>query len=154
MYSVRNRVDTGFATSLRRRAGAAHLGAAGLLNGYVAVRLYGAVGSESAFLALLSILEGRWTESELLARGETLSVLVGTVVPVLVAVALILGVVQCVAAVLAATGRGYRLAIGSALAGSVTIVTIPLCAVAFLLCWCSRDRFGDRSAESPPAASG
>lgn len=145
MYSVRNRVDTGFATSLSRRVGAAHLGVAGLINVAIGVEISGMLGSETAFLSLLSLLEGRWAESELLTRGETLSFLVGTVAPVLVVIALIVGLIQLGAAILAATGRGYALSIAAAFAGVLTLVTIPLCLTAGILCWCSEDQFRGRS---------
>ena len=141
MYSVRNRVDTDFASPVSRRVGAAFLAGSGLLNLAIAVRLYGYLGSESAFLALLSLLETHWAESELLARGDTISFLVGTVAPALVGIALCVGVVQCAAAVLTATGRAYRFSIAASFAGTVTVVTIPLCVAAGMLCWCSKDHF-------------
>ncbi|MCU4744023.1 hypothetical protein OB955_15330 [Halobacteria archaeon AArc-m2/3/4] len=142
---LRERIDTGFATSRSRYIGAGHVLGAGLLNVAIGLVMVLSIGSEAAFLSFVSVLERWWTESVLLEHGDRLAFVVSVVVPVGGPFVLLVGLWQLIAGVGAAVGKRYTMTMASTAVGSVTIVTIPLCTIAAVLLWCSREQFRDRS---------
>jgi len=132
---------------LSRRVGAVHLVAAGVLHAVVGVWLVSAAMSNE--LVDLAIATGSTVVNDvtLLQSGPILELV--SVLGVLLAVGLFaVAAVEITAGWYAFAGKRWRLALGTAVGGSITLVTLPLGIVAVTLLYLTRRQFPSSTTES------
>ncbi len=128
-------------TSRTRTVAAGHLAFAGALNLAIGTLLAYATWSGLLVEYVLGVAIRYLNAMVYLDQGPLLTTLATDVALVVGLLVIAIAIAQFVAGALAYEGQRFGTVIGAALAGAITVVTIPWCAIAVLLLWLTKDQF-------------
>ena len=141
VFGMPGRLDDVVITERTRHVASVHLILAGAVNVLLGLVILTSVGTEQAAGWLMTGFGLVLTESQLLDRTDMFLFTARYLLPALGVYALGIGIVQGVVGGFAMIGRYYVPAIASAILGALTLVALPLSAIAIVLLPLSRNLF-------------